>query len=52
MPLTGGKPRPLVRFADAARPSIRPDFEVGAGRIFFTLEDRQADIWVAVVSRR
>jgi len=52
MPLTGGKPRPLVRFVDSARPSIRPDFAVGAGRVFFTLEDRQADIWVAEVSRR
>ena len=52
VPVTGGKPRLLVRFADPARPSIRPDFDVGAGRIFFTLEDRQADIWVAEVTRR
>jgi eukaryotic-like serine/threonine-protein kinase len=48
VPLAGGKPRPLVQFND--RPSIRPDFTTGAGRIFFTLEDRQADIWVAELS--
>ena len=51
VPNAGGKPRLLVRFADSARPSIRPDFAVGAGRFFFTLEDRQADIWVAEVAR-
>jgi Tol biopolymer transport system component len=52
VPVTGGRPRLLVRFNDPARASIRPDFAVGAGRIFFTLEDRQADIWVAEVTRR
>ena len=51
VPVTGGKPRPVVKF-DLTRPSIRQDFAVGAGRIFFTLEDRQADIWVAEVSKR
>ena len=51
VPNAGGKPRLLVRFADSSRPSIRPDFAVGAGRFFFTLEDRQADIWVAEVAR-
>jgi hypothetical protein len=49
VPLAGGKPRALVQFND--RPSIRPDFTIGAGRIFFTLEDRQADIWVAEISQ-
>jgi Tol biopolymer transport system component/tRNA A-37 threonylcarbamoyl transferase component Bud32 len=52
LPLTGGKPQLLVRFTDPARPSIRPDFAAGAGRFFFTLEDRQADIWVAEITRR
>ena len=51
VPTTGGRPSPVVKF-DLARPSIRHDFAVGAGRIFFTLEDRQADIWVAEVSKR
>ena len=46
VPVTGGLPRMLVRFHDLVRPSIRGDFGVGGGRLFFTLEDRQADIWV------
>jgi Tol biopolymer transport system component len=52
LPVTGGRPRLLVRFADPARPSIRGDFGAGAGRFFFTIEDRQADIWVAEVGKR
>jgi Tol biopolymer transport system component len=52
IPVTGGRPRPLVRFTDLARPSIRGDFAVGADQFFFTLEDRQADILVADVIRR
>jgi Tol biopolymer transport system component len=52
VPAGGGRPRLLVRFADLSRPSIRQDFAAGAGRLFFTLEDRQADIWVAEISRR
>ncbi len=50
--LAGGQPRMLVRFDDLTRVSIRPDFAVGAGKFFFTLEDRQADIWMADISRR
>ncbi len=52
VPTQGGKPRLLVRFSDPARPSIRPDFAAGAGRFFFTLEERQADIWVAEITHR
>jgi Tol biopolymer transport system component len=50
--VAGGRPRPLVRFSDLSRVSIRPDFAAGAGRLFFTLEDRQADIWMADITRR
>ena len=52
VPLVGGRPRLLVRFEDRSQVSIRPDFAAGAGRFFFTLEDRQADIWMADISRR
>jgi len=52
VPLAGGQPRMLVRFDDLARVSIRPDFAVGDGKFFFTLEDRQADIWMTDISRR
>ncbi len=52
VPLAGGQPRQLVRFEDLSRVSIRPDFAVGGGKFFFTLEDRQADIWMADITRR
>jgi Tol biopolymer transport system component len=52
LPVTGGKPRLLVRFADPNRQSLRPDFAVAAGKFFFTIEDRQADIWVAEVGKK
>jgi Tol biopolymer transport system component len=50
--LSGCQPRRLVFFADLDRPSIRGDFAAGGGRFFFTIEDRQADIWVAEVGKR
>ena len=52
VPLAGGQPKPLVRFNDLTRGSIRPDFATKAGLFYFTLEDRQADIWVAEVTKR
>jgi eukaryotic-like serine/threonine-protein kinase len=52
VPLSGGRPHLLVRFDDRSRPSIRPDFTAAAGRFFFTIEDRQSDVWVADVARR
>jgi hypothetical protein len=52
VPFAGGKPRLLVRFNDATRSSSRPDFAARAGKFYFTLEDRQADIWVAELARK
>jgi Tol biopolymer transport system component len=52
VPTAGGRPRLLVRFDDPARASIRADLAAGAGQLFFTFEDRQADIWMADISRR
>jgi hypothetical protein len=42
----------MVQFSDLKRPSTRPDFAVTGGRFYFTIEDRQADIWVAEIARR
>jgi Tol biopolymer transport system component len=50
--VAGGRPRLLVRFNDLSRVSIRADFAAGAGQLFFTLEDRQADILMADITRR
>ena len=33
-------------YIHADRPSIRNDFAAGAGRFFFTLEDRHSVVWV------
>jgi eukaryotic-like serine/threonine-protein kinase len=49
---SGGTPRLLVRFDDPSRPSYRPELAVSGGRIFFTIEDRQADVYVMDVERR
>jgi Tol biopolymer transport system component len=47
MPATGGRPRLLVRFDDPARASNRFEFASDGRRFYFTVEDRQSDIWVA-----
>ncbi|MDH3687831.1 MAG: hypothetical protein OEP95_16485, partial [Myxococcales bacterium] len=47
LPIEGGRPTLLVHFADEERPSIRTAFEVGAGRFFFTIDERESEIWVA-----
>ena len=51
MPAAGGRPRPLVRFDDLARPSYRPDFATDGRRFYFAIQDRQSDVWVADVTR-
>ena len=50
-PLDGGPGRVVVRFDDPTRPWHRYGFRVRAGRMFFTLGDRESDIWVADVER-
>ena len=50
VPVDGGPPSELVRFEDLSRPSRRWDFDAGAGRFFFTIEDRRSNIWIADVS--
>jgi len=50
VPVEGGRPQLLVRFTDV-RESSRFDFAAGAGRFFFTLEDRQSDIWIAEIKK-
>jgi Tol biopolymer transport system component len=52
LPVEGGPPKLVVKFTDPTRPSIRADFAAGAGRFFFTLEDRQADVWIADFTRK
>ena len=50
-PVFGGSSRMIVRFNDPTRPWHRFGFRVAAGRFFFTLGDREGDIWVSDVGR-
>ena len=52
VPAQGGTPRLLVHFDDLARPSYRPQWALGRDRLFFSVEDRQSDIWVMDVRAR
>ncbi|HEU4698461.1 MAG TPA: hypothetical protein VFS40_04735, partial [Gemmatimonadales bacterium] len=51
-PAGGGAPRLLVRFDDPARPSYRAAWALGRDRFYFTIEDRQSDVWVMDVASR
>ena len=44
---TGGRPRLLVRFDDPLRPSYRNQWATDGRRFYFTINDRQSDIYVA-----
>jgi serine/threonine-protein kinase len=52
IPVSGGHPRRLVRFDDPAWSSNRFDFATDGRRFYFTVEDRQSDVWVAEIARR
>ncbi len=51
-PVSGAPPRVAVRFDDPTRPWHRYGFRVRNGRFYFTLGDRESDIWVAEVGTR
>jgi Tol biopolymer transport system component/tRNA A-37 threonylcarbamoyl transferase component Bud32 len=46
LPATGGRPRLVTRFDDPSRPSHRYNVAVGPGEIYFTIDERQSDVWV------
>jgi eukaryotic-like serine/threonine-protein kinase len=48
---SGGRPRRLVRFDDPAWSSNRFDFASDGKRLYFTVEDRQSDVWVAEIAK-
>ena len=45
IPAQGGEPSLLVRFDDPARPSSRPEFVTDGKRFYFTIPERESDIW-------
>ena len=50
VPATGGEPRVLVRFDDPSRISLRPEFATDGRRFYFTVPERQSDVWVMDLS--
>ena len=52
IPVSGGRPRLLVRFTDPQRPSNRADFATDGKRLYFAIDDRQSDIWVAEIIKK
>ena len=52
IPVAGGPPRMLVRFTDPAHPSNREEFASDGKRLFYSVEERQSNVWVADVVRR
>jgi serine/threonine-protein kinase len=47
--VTGGAPRLMVRFDDPMREWHRFGFVVHGGRFYFTVGDRQSDVWAAEI---
>ncbi|HEY7194615.1 MAG TPA: protein kinase [Gemmatimonadales bacterium] len=50
--VAGGKPRELLRFVDPEWQSVRNDLATDGKRLFFDVEDRQSDIFVAQLISR
>ena len=48
----GGRPRELLRLADPEWQSVRNDFATNGKRLFFDVEDRQSDVFVADLTPR
>ena len=49
VPVAGGTPQLAMRFDDPARPWHQNGFRVHGGRFYFTLGDRQSDVWTAEI---
>jgi dipeptidyl aminopeptidase/acylaminoacyl peptidase len=52
VPITGGSASPVLRLDDLARPSRRWDFAVSGGRLYFTIDERRSNIWIADVEEQ
>jgi Tol biopolymer transport system component len=52
IPAEGGTPTLIVRFDDPTRESNRPEFATDGRRLYFTLSEKQGDVWVMEIERR
>ncbi len=46
VPVSGGSPRLVTRFDDPSRPSHRYNVGAGPAHLYFTIDERQSDVWV------
>ena len=46
VPSSGGPARLVTRFDDPSRPSNRFNMAVGPGHLYFSIDERQSDVWV------
>lgn len=51
VPFTGGVPQRIMTLGDARLRSDRYGFSLHGGRVYFTLYDRQSNVWVMDVGR-
>jgi Tol biopolymer transport system component len=51
VPSSGGVPRRVVRLGDGRLRSDRYGFRIAKGRVYYTLFDRQSNVWVMDVIR-
>jgi len=45
IPISGGTPKSIARFVDPSRSSNRSEFTSDGRRLFFTLTEKESDIW-------
>lgn len=50
VPATGGPARLAVRFDDPTRPWHQNGFRIHGGKFYFTLGDRQSDVWMTEIA--
>jgi hypothetical protein len=46
VPVAGSVPTLLTRFTDPTLRSYRPEWAIGGERMYFTVYDRQSDVWM------
>jgi serine/threonine protein kinase/dipeptidyl aminopeptidase/acylaminoacyl peptidase len=51
VPATGGPIKPLVRFEDVLRPSSRFEFSSDGKEFFFTISERESDLWLLTLGK-
>jgi len=52
IPSAGGTPTLIVRFDDPERETNRSEFATDGKRLYFTLAEKEGDLWVAEIRRQ